>query len=487
MPKLPKSMFRIATNISLLIAFVFLAQGPQSHFGPAPVQARTRTQDGVQPSDTSTVYLPIVTNWSNPSYISPFGYISYGSVDDAAGRQKMADAGSRRVTTSLSWAAIEPTQGTYNWSSFDVKAQNAQAAGLEMFVLFNGNPSWAAQYPGGPVYNIQYLVNFVTLMAERYDGDGIDDAPGSPCVHYWSFYAEPDNGSTSYASRGWGYWGNNGAGYAEMLYRISPVIHAANPKSKVSIGGLAYDWFTEEGGPFVRAFLGNTLAALNSYPGGAKTYLDAVAFHFYPISAGRWPTIREKALEVRGIMNQHGAGNLLLLCPEAGYWSSPKFGSSEEGQANRLVQMYVRSLSVNISFLSWYEVFDRAIAGSADDLYPDRTSGLLYMDGSHKPSYHAYRTLASELDLSYYKRTLNVANVEGYVFLVPGNREKTVLWATNSSTLVPFGGSCLRLVNRSGYDSMVQDGQAQDMDGQVNGQISLRVYQNTPVYVELCH
>lgn len=483
MPKLPK----IATRISLLIAFVFLAQGPQSHFEPMPVQAQTQPQDGVQPSDTSTIYLPIVTNWSDPSYISPFGHISYGSVDNAAGLQKMADVGSKRVTTMLYWSSIEPVKGTYDWSSFDTKAHNAQAAGMEVFVLFTGNPSWAAQYPGGPVYDIQDLVSFVTLMAERYDGDGIDDAPGSPRVDYWSFYAEPDNGNESYAPGGKGFWGYNGVGYAQMLSYISPAIHAANPKAKVLIGGLAYDWFTEEGGPFVRAFLGNTLTALNGYPGGVKAYLDAVAFHFYPISAGRWPTIREKALEIRGIMNQHGAGNLLLLCPEAGYWSSPKFGSSEEQQANRLVQMYVRSISANISFLSWYEVFDRAIAGSADDLYPDRTSGLLYLDGSHKPSYHAYRTLTSELDLAYYKRTLNVANVEGYVFLAPGNREKTVLWATASSVLVPFGGSCLRLVNRSGYESAVLDGQANDMDGAVNGQILLRVYQNTPVYVEPCH
>ena len=57
---------------------------------------------------------------------------------------------------------------------------------MEVFVLFTDNPSWAAALPGGPVTATQALVDFVTRMAARYDCDGIEDAPGSPCGHYWS-------------------------------------------------------------------------------------------------------------------------------------------------------------------------------------------------------------------------------------------------------------------------------------------------------------
>lgn len=487
MSKLSTRIRRLVSGISAFIVFALVIQIPENQLGQIAAQGHTQSENNIQPSTTSTIYLPIVAKWYDPAYISPFGYTSYGNVDNATGLSRMQGAGSKRVTTMLYWSSVEPVKGTYDWSSFDTKAQNAQAAGMDVFVLFTGNPAWAAQYSGGPVYNIQDLVNIVTLMAERYDCDGVSDAPGSPCVHYWSFYAEPDNGDPGRAASGKGYWGHNGVGCAQMLSYISPAMHQADPKAKVLIGGLAYDWFTEEGGPFVRAFLADTLRALNAYPGGVRAYLDAVAFHFYPISADRWPTIREKALEIRGIMNQYGAGSLPLLCPEAGYWSSPKFGSSEEQQASRLVQMYARSLSVNISFLSWYEVFDRTVAGSADDLYADRTSGLIRVNDSYKPSYYAYSTVARELDRAYYQRTLNVANVEGYVFLAPGNREKTVLWATVSSALAPFSGACLRFVSRLGYEQTVQDGQANDLDGTVNGQIALRVYQNTPVYVEPCH
>lgn len=446
-------------------------------------------EDEILQTEVFTVYLPLTTRWYDPSYVSPFGIMMHGDVDDVAGLQTMKDGGSKWVKTTLNWSTIEPTQGAYNWSNFDTKAQNAQAAGMDVFVLFKNNPSWAAPLPGGPVTDTQDLVDFVTLMAERYDCDGVDDAPESPCVHYWSFYGEPDNGDLERAQRGKGYWGHNGAGFAEMLYHVSPAIRAANSQAKVLIGGLAYDWFEESGGPFVRSFLTDTLSALNGYLGGADAYIDAVAFHFYPISASRWSTIREKALEVRGIMERHGVGDLMLVCPEMGYWSSPKFGSSEEEQAQRVVQMHVRGLSVGVRPFFWYMIFDAAEPNSAEDSYPDKTAGLLDVDGQPKQSYYAYQTMTQELYGARYLRPLQAANAEGYVFQMPGGREKTVLWATTSYAEVAFSHSCLRLVDTDGdvYDPITDGLEGWDQDGQVNGQIVLGVYQDTPFYIEPCH
>ena len=482
--KVAKLLITIGLAAAALVLVFLIGRGEEQAVASYEHPARF-----LQATTSVTVYLPLVARNHLPGYVSPFGFISYGNVDDTVGLQKMQDAGSKWVTTMLNWSDIEPTKGSYDWSSFDTKAQNAQAAGMDVFVLFTGNPSWAAALSGGPVTDTQDLVNFVTLMAERYDCDGVNDAPGSPCVHYWSFYAEPDNGDLVYAQRGKGYWGHDGAGYAAMLSHISPAIHAADPQAKVLIGGLAYDWFEEEGGPFVRAFFTDTLSALNGYAGGASAYIDAAAFHFYPISAARWPTIREKALEVRGIMDRHGVGDLPLICPEMGYWSSPKFGSSEQGQAHRLVQMYVRGLSVDMQPLSWYKVFDAAEPNSAGDLYPDRTSGLLDVDGQPKQSYQAYQTMTQELAYVRYLRELQATNAEGYVFQMADGYEKTVLWATASSTTVSFSYSCLRMVDTLGNEYYpITDGLAGwDEDGQVNGKISLRVYENAPVYVEPCH
>jgi hypothetical protein len=433
---------------------------------------------------THTVYLPLAARTYIPGYVSPFGVVMYGGVNDSAGLNEMEAAESEWVTTFLQWSKIEGTENTYDWSSFDAKAQNAQAAGMDVFVLFSGNPSWAAALPGGPVTDTQDLVEFATDMAERYDCDGIDDAPGAPCVHTWSFYAEPDNGDLDRARKGKGYWGHNGAGYAEMLSQVSPAIHRANPRARVLIGGLAYDYFEEDGGPFVRSFLTETLEA------GAGAYIDAVAFHFYPISEARWPTIREKTAEIKGIMARHGVDDLPLICPEMGYWSSPKHGSSENEQAMRLVQMYVRGLSTGMQPLSWYKVFDDAVPWSEQDHSAGETAGLFRVDGTAKPAYYAYQRMTEELAQARYVRALDEESVEGYVFKTADGREKTVVWATVSSgTEVVFPYSCLRLVDTHGsppYNPINDGDENWDRDGTVNGEIALAVHDDTPFYVVPC-
>jgi len=482
LPQTP-SKFIVIFVIGLGVAYAPLATGQvvESTLPPGPPEAMTLS---------TVVYLPSVTRNYQPGYVSPFGIIMYSNVDDEAGLPQMQTAGSRRVTTLLFWSEIEALppvgdQHSYTWTSFDAKVSNASAAGMQVFVLFTGNPPWAASCPGGPVYpqHVPNLVAFVTVLAERYDGDGSDDAPGSPVVNDWSFYAEPDNGEEwRCAAQGKGFWGNNGAGFAEMLSNIAPAIHNASPNARVMIGGIAYDWFTEEGGPFVRSFLADTLQALNGNHGGALNYIDAVAFHYYPISTARWPTIREKALEIKGIMSQNGLDHLPLLAPEVGYWSDPAAGSSEARQARFLVQMYARGLSVGIEHLSWFRVFD--------DGPLTEQHGLFWGSNLADPklAYDAYRIMTGELYGASYASPLAASGVEGYVFTMSNGSEKTVLWSTvNPSTLMPFGETCLRKVETLGTEQSVVDGGSLDEDGVANGQISLEVYLDQPNYVGSCN
>jgi hypothetical protein len=474
--------FVTAISLAVLVMVVVLIIGGE---GQQSMATHRQPEAGPQVM-THTISLPLVTRDHFASDTLPFGIVMYSAVNDSAGLQKMEDAGAKWVTTRLNWAAIEPIKGIYNWSSFDIKAQNAQAAGMEVFVLFNQNPTWAAALPGGPVTDTQDLVDFAGLMAERYDCDGTDDADGHPCVHYWSFYAEPDNGDLSRAATGKGYWGHNGSGYAAMLSQVSPAIHSANPEAKVLIGGVAYEWFEEDGGPFVRSFLPDTLAALNAL-GGAENYLDAVAFHYYPIRTQDWPTILEKAGAIREIMADHGAGDLPLTCPEMGYWSSPNFGSSEEGQAYWVVQTFLRGISQGTDILSYYQVFDTVVAGSPEDLYPDRTSGLLRVDGSLKPAYFAYQTMTRELLGWPYLGPFGAAGAEGYVFGLDSARQKTVLWSQSGKTRVTFPYSRLRLVDTYGQEFDIWDNQPGppgDLDGGVVGQIELEFPESQPFYVE---
>jgi hypothetical protein len=436
-------------------------------------------------------YLPAITRNYVAGYVVPFGIDMYLGNSDADGRAKMQAAGSGWMTVYFSWSGVEPNPPvkgvhTYDWSSFDTTVAQAQSAGMNVFALFSWNPAWAAALPGGPVTDTAQLVNIVTAMAERYDGDGdANNAPGSPVINYWSFYAEPDNGDPGRAMAGKGLWGNNPGGYAAMLTQIAPAIHAANPNAKVLIGGLAYDWFTTDPvnpGPFVRSFLTNTLSALNGYPGGVPRYLDAMAFHFYPISTWRWPTIREKALEIRGILDRNGAGSLPLIVPEMGYWSDPASGSSEAIQAQTLVQMYARGLSVGIQQMSWFAVFDAGSGSESHGLF--RGNDL----NSPKPAYTAYATLAAELYGANYFGALSGTNIEGYVFTMPGGSQKTVVWASGQpSAQVVFHSSCVRRVDYLGnVVTPIYDGNGTWDKDAVVGQITLQVAQDDPIYVSSC-
>ncbi len=422
------------------------------------------------------LYLPVVMRGFNPSWRSPMGITMYGAVNDGEGLSAMRAAGARWVVTVLSWAAVEPQRGQRNWAAFDEKVRNAQAAGMRVFVLFHDNPPWAAPYPDGPVTDTQDLVNFLAAAAERYNGDGVDDAPGSPRVDVWSFYAEPDAGDpVRYPWKG--HWGRQPAQYAEMLRRAAEVIHIQAPGAWVTNGGLAYDWFEEDGGPFVRTFLTDTLRALNEM-GGARRYLDAVAVHYYPISGHRWPTIREKLREIRGIMARHGVGDLPIVVPEMGYWSDP----DEAQQARRLVQMFLRGWGEGVPLLAWFAVFDHGPGTEAHGLFRDHDLS------QPKPAYHAYRTLAQELFQAVFVGPMEAPGVEGYRFRTPGGWEKAVLWSTDDQAhpfVFPY--TCIRLVDLDGDVFMpVQDGDGNwDWDGRRNGEIRLGIYPD-PFYVEPC-
>lgn len=457
------------------------------HPGPFPAQASAVAR--VEVTDATTLYLPEVALHHNPGYVSPFGVTMFGGVGANSGLNEMRDAGSDWVMIVLDWNAIQPTQSAaYDWSSFDSQVQAAADAGASAYVLLMESPSWARangspSRPRGPLNTIGLaeLTELAGEMAARYNGQN-----GHPRVDYWSFFGEPDY---KYA------WGDNPGAYADMLAVVAPAVHTGNPGAKVLIGGLAYEFFTddttlpESWRNFVRAFLPNTLQALNQKPGGAGRYVDALAFHYYPVGASPWPTIKEKAAELKGILGQYGLARLPLIVPEVSAFSQGLHGQTAEQQASRLVQFYLRGISVGVQTLFWFQVFDLPADVSEGDevgLFSSREN-VRNLDNP-RPSYYAYWTLAHELDRADYLRALDWPGVEGYVFRRAG-RETSVLWSTAGTPVqAQFALTCVRLVTRQGLSTVVPDGNAGagDLDGVVNGLVTLAIPYDTPVYVGPC-
>ncbi len=85
----------------------------------------------------------------------------------------------------------------------------------------------------------EFAQKFVRATVERYDGDGINDAPGSPVVTYWELYNEPDASIYVLGDDWHKGWGSTGAEYAEMLSVAYEAIKQANPKARRVITSAA--------------------------------------------------------------------------------------------------------------------------------------------------------------------------------------------------------------------------------------------------------
>ncbi len=307
---------------------------------------------------THTVFLPVVFSNYEPPVPTVFGVQMYADLTSpSAGLTHTQAARVYWVRWPMAWSAVEPVDtipANYNFSYYDASILATHRAGLQLIVTIVGNPRWAATYANGPIdkVDIGEFTEFIGTVVERYDGDGYEDAPGSPVVDYWEFYNEPDAGDELRARYGASYWGHYGAEYAQMLCAVYPVIKAANSRAQVALGGLAYDAFEDEGGGFVREFLDDVLTA-----GGGDCF-DLMNFHYYPPFTG-WnvygPGLSGKANYLYGKLAQYGYSRP-MICTEAGWHSNnyAQFPSTPEIQARYVVKLFAQSIASGLKFTIWW-------------------------------------------------------------------------------------------------------------------------------------
>jgi hypothetical protein len=419
-------------------------------------------------------FLPAVRTPGDPPV---FGVVFPGAVDASTGLETMRAAGIAWAAVNLDWREIEPVAGHFDWTATDARLGNASAAGLRVYVLFYGDPAWA-WLPDGSATVPETRLAFVRRMVERYDCDGTDDAPVRACVDDWSFYPEPDcfRAGAARSPGAKGYWGRRGADYADMIAAVARVAREQNPRARIYIGGLAYDWFDDKGGPFVRAFLPDVLARLNNAHGGATTVLSGLTFHFYPLT---YTSIRDKAAALQRVLRQYGAADLPLLVPEGGYWSAPAAGSSEAKQAEWLAQQYVRAIAVGIRQFAWLGVFDDGPGSETHGLFRGRDLT------QPKPAYTAYHILTRELAGAAYAGGTTLG-VERYTFAMPDGQTKTVVLGGSGGGLLALPGGCVRTADALGGTLLIRDGDRHDRDDRADGRVTLGVPTHGILYVTAC-
>lgn len=361
------------------------------------------------------------------------------------------DIGVKWAREYILWSIVEPVQGAYQWDRYDALFLDYHNLGITVIALLGGNPSWAAPKPYGPVYPAyqEDFKRFVSALVERYDGDGMNDAPGSPVVRFFEFFNEPDLNTEEfgYASELWGLWGGKGAEYAAMLKSVYAPIKSANPEARVVFGGLALEDIGKDskGNPiFDPNFLDSVLSA------GGGEHFDVMNFHYYSPFASVWSVwgadVLGKTNYVRNKLSSYGITKPIFIT-EAGEWS--KANRSEELQARYVVKLFARGLAGDIKSVIWYIFEDYDCSPSATD----GTRGLLRCDGTEKPSYQVYRTTSNLLgDAAYVGKVPDAG--EGYIFSREGVEYIYVLWddAGTRQITLPVRSNEVTRISKSGLN-----------------------------------
>lgn len=451
-------------------------------------------------ANNNAVYLPMVDKNIDGTLPTPlFGIQMYGNTSTSViYHDYMRETNASWARIPVIWSSTEPyniTPAMYNWASADVAlgAARDDMGGLNLIATIDSAPDWVSPENSGPIPT-QFLgdfAEFVGAAVERYDGDGIDDAPGSPVVLHWEFYNEPDNnsdilGNPNYASPA--HWGDHAAEYANMLATVYPAVKAANPQAKVVFGGLALDWFEDEGGPFVETFLEEVLQA------GGGNYFDVMNFHSYPPFHTRWtdnqgPGILGKAEFIRSRLADYGLQKPMVIT-EAGWMSNNRPGAvipgSPEIQSRYVIEMFTESKAANLDAMIWWLLVDPPFP------YPFQ-NGLITLETvpTRKMSFYIYQDVVAKLSTTHFVRSLTADEMghplmEAFEFKDNVfNRTLYVAWLNPIATTevapvkLPASEAIVR-DSLTGFAIYIQDGD----DGIRDGQITVHMGAN-PIYVEI--
>ena len=412
----------------------------------------------------------------------------------------------------VEWEQIEPNAPIpgqppdYNWQFHDDGLRIVAEAGVRIIATLSDSPAWAADEPCAPIYTdrLDEFSRFIKDLVYRYRGHPY-------YINHWELVNEPDsNRYTSGHLSGHGCWAYDGDQYAEMLAVAHQAIKKADPQATVLMGGIAYDWFEEYGGPFNRYFSDDVME------NGGGAYLDGLNLHFYTDFSAEWdrwnpdsadrrygwipaPTcgivddgvgtaydvqgfdIVAKTTHLQNRMNACYGVSKPVWVTEVGAHGYPADQNSLDSQARYVIKVYARALSAGVKNITWFSL-DRPP-------YDRFEQSLLNPDFSPKPAFFAYQTLTSELDGYYeYSHDRNrcywdnsgvTCYVEAYIFKDESQNEKTVAWG---STSLKFSAHTLRVVDRFGKETIIRDGSNKDEDGIADGKVKLGLSEE-PVFI----
>jgi VCBS repeat-containing protein len=342
-------------------------------------------KDALGASTTTTVSLTIVPPAANAVdqratsvaiHVPDLLFYSQAEIDRAL--DALQSVGVTDIRVLVPWAAVEPVQGSADWSAVDRVVNSAAARNIKVLGILNSTPTWAAvpntmPLAGMPADNAQFAA-FAGLAAARYKGK----------VTAWEVWNEPN---------GINFWqpAPNAAQYTALLKPTYLAIKAADPNAVVvaaSVGSVVDfgDWLVNP----VR-FVSEMYAA------GAAGYFDALSFHPYqyttPFTQGGiyYESPLTQVNRIYALMVANGDGNKKIWATEYG---EPSSAAGDANQAAYLAD-FLRGWRT-LSFAG--PAFIHTLVDNANADPAEASFGLFRADWTPKPSAAAVITVIAEND-----------------------------------------------------------------------------------------
>jgi hypothetical protein len=388
-------------------------------------------------------YRPIQS--APPTYGVPdrrFGVIGAYDAPQAA---TALGAGWTRVV--FDWNQIQP-EGPDTWVEFPVADATLDAeiaAGRELIGLINTVPGWAyAQFGGKNVPRGLDLpigdpgnvwATFVRTLVARHRGR----------INHWIIWNEPDIWGTEFQS-----WGGTVEEFARLLEVAYHAARAANPNVVLHLPAVTHWWDANYGREL---FMRRLLDVLTTKPEAADHgyYFDAFTLHLY-FNAD---TIYDLSQFYHGLLAEYGLSKPLWIvetnAPPSNDPTWPVEGANfqitQEDQAAFMVQGLAMALAGGAQRVGVYKLKDT----ESDHVNPE-PFGLVRMDGSHRPAFHAYQVATTYL-AGFRSAELLQRDAATVVRVRRVNGWTTAAWARGPEAVtvqVPAQASSARLIDVHG-------------------------------------
>jgi fibronectin type 3 domain-containing protein len=330
----------------------------------APSKAGTDTVTAVSNADPtksdSTVVTVTAASTPPPSDPPPppppsgtglsdaFFGLSYTQIE-ASHYPSVPFGGVRLWDTNTTWAQIETSRGSYNWTDLDIWLGNISSHGQDAMYTFGRVPHWASSQPSqGCAYDVSDP-GCAAPTSDLNSGDNIwkefvtavvKHSLSSPALHipYYEMWNEPD------LTRN---WTGTPAQLATMVKDAYAIIHSLDPKAKVV--GPTPSTANQYGVHFLPDY----------YAAGAANAQDIVGLHAYLYNGSSFATnpsgITTSISQLQKLMATYGISSKPIWFTEGSWSGSDSSSLSDSQKAAYLAQEYMLMWSTGaVSRYYWY-------------------------------------------------------------------------------------------------------------------------------------